>query len=127
MKGMFVNSDGCVPYAEAIVSGAKVIETRSRDTLWRLDGERVAVIRTRRGKAPTIIGYVTINGRMWCEARNFGAWRNGHLIPEGSKYDAGNRGKWLYFLDDPEECKPYPLPADAVRHGRSWAEFAICR
>ena len=63
MIGIFVNSDGCVPYADAIVGGYKRIETRNRDMLRDLVGKKVAVIRTRRGKNPTIVGYVTIDSK----------------------------------------------------------------
>lgn len=123
MKGIFVNSDGCVPYAEAIVSGAKTIETRNRNMLRQLVGERVAVVRTRRGKHPTIVGYVTIHTLFFVEAYAFDKWRRFTLIPEGSKYDVHGKGKWMYALEDPEKCEPYPLPANAVRHGISWCEW----
>lgn len=124
MFGIFVNSDGCIPYADAIVSGIKPIETRNKDVLWRLDGERVAVVRTRRNKMPTVVGYVTINGRMFCEAKYFESYRSVTLIPKGSRYDCHGKGKWFYYLENPQRCAPYPLPKDAVRHGRSYCEFA---
>lgn len=123
--GIFVNSDGCVPYADAIVSGIKPIETRGKDVLWRLDGCRVAVVKTRRGKNPTIVGYVTINGRMFCESKYWESYRSATLIPKGSKYDCHGKGKWLYYLENPQKCEPYALPKDAVRHGRSWCEFQL--
>lgn len=123
MKGMFVNSDGCIPYADAIVWGMKPVETRNRDMLRPLVGERVAVVRTKRGKNPTIVGYVNVDSG-WCIN---GKWldenRNKTLIPPGSKYDSGGRPKWCYFLSDPQSCEPFALPEDAVRHGRSWVEF----
>lgn len=121
MYGIFVNEDGGIPYAQAIVAGNKKIETRSRNMLRPCVGKRVAIVRTRRGKNPTIVGYADI---VWSE-RNGEPWMHNHrhmtLIPEGSKYDIGVR--WCYFLSNPEKCQPYPLPADAVRHGRSWCEF----
>ena len=123
MYGIFVNEDGGIPYAQAIVEGRKPIETRSKAMLRQLVGERVAVIRTRRGKSPMVLGYVDIVG----DAHRNGKWmdenRNLTLIPPGSKYDANGWAKWCYFLSNPEKCEPYPLPADAVRHGRSWCEF----
>lgn len=125
MFGIFVNSDGCIPYADAIVSGIKPIETRSKDVLWRLDGERVAVVKTRRGKKPTIVGYVTIDGRFFCEAQYFESYRSVTLIPRGSRYDCHGKGKWLYYLHNPQKCEPYPLPKNAVRHGRSYCEFDL--
>ena len=123
MYGIFVNENGCIPYAQAIAHGAKAIETRGRNMLKALIGERVAVIRTRRGRAPHIVGYVTIERA----ERESAEWLDKHrdltLIPPKSEYDVQTGGKWCYFLRDAETCVPYPLPTDAVRHGRSYAEF----
>ena len=49
--------------------------------------------------------------------------RDQHLIPPGSCFDATGRGKWCYKMADAETCEPYPLPASALRHGMSWAEW----
>jgi len=125
MIGIFVNSDGCVPYADAIVGGYKRIETRNRDMLRDLVGKKVAVIRTRRGKNPTIVGYVTIDSKAFANVKEFELVRQYTLIPPGSKYDVHGKGKWLYSLRDAEQCEPYALPMDAVRHGRSWCEFTV--
>lgn len=123
MKGMFVNSNGCVPYAEAIVEGVKTIETRNRNMLDKLVGEQVAVVRTRRGKRPTIVGYVYVKFSKFLSPETFEIYRDDTLIPAGSKYDCNGKGKWCYFLRDAERCEPYPLPENAVRHGISWVEF----
>lgn len=123
MKGIFVNENGRVPYAQAIAQGYKPIETRSRDMLRDLVGERVAVVRTKRGKAPTVLGYVDIVAKEFCPAEDFDLYREQTLIPTGSKYDVNGRGKWMYHLANAERVNSFPLPADAVRHGRSWCEF----
>lgn len=122
-QGIFVNEDGGVRYAEAIVGGYKPIETRNKNMLSDLVGLRVAVIRTRRGKNPMVVGYVDITD----SAHRSGKWmdenRNLTLIPPGSKHDNNGGAKWCYFLANPERCDPFPLPAGTVRHGRSWCEF----
>lgn len=123
MKGIFVNEDGGIRYAQAIVEGHKPIETRSRHMLRQCVGDRVAVIRTRRGKGPHIVGYATIAGAEFWTAQELDERRDLTLIPEGSRYDCKGRGKWCYRMTDPETCDPFPLPSDAVRHGRSWCEF----
>ena len=125
MKGIFVNqlSASGVPYADAIVSGYKTIETRNRDMLSQLVGEHVAIIKTVRGKTPTIVGYVTIHSKVFADANQFEHIREFTLIPRGSKYDCTTRGKWCYGLNGAERCEPYALPKDAVRHGRSWCEW----
>lgn len=121
MLGIFVNEDGGIHYADAIVRGYKTIETRNRNTLKAVVGERVAVVRTRRNKRPVVVGYVSIPFGLWYGNGLLEHMREQTLIPPGSKYD--KRNGWGYRLEDPEPCDPYPLPSDAVRHGRSWCEF----
>ena len=123
MAGIFVNENGGIRYAEAIVKGIKLAETRNRDMLSKLVGERVAIVRTRRGKKAEVIGYVTIMHKQFCFMEHFRDLEKYHLVPEGSKYDATSKGKWLYWMDGAEECTPFPLPSDAVRHGMSWCEY----
>lgn len=125
MKGIFVNEDGIMPYANLIIQWTKLVETRNRNMLKRCVGDTVAVIRTKRGNPPTIIGYVRIVKAEWYpqEVVNGKTMRNLTIIPEGSKYDSGPNGKWCYLLRDAEPCKPYILPANATRHGRSWCEW----
>ncbi len=126
MKGIFVNNeDGIVRYADAIVEGFKTVETRNRNMLSACVGERVCIISTRSGKKPVVIGSVVITHafpmtRAWLEEN-----RKQTLIPKGSKYDNNGEGKWCYFLADPVRfgIHSYPLPDNAVRHGRSWCEW----
>jgi len=112
MYGIFVNEDGRVPYAQAIVQGYKPIETRSKDMLRDLVGKRVAVIRTRRGKAPTVLGYVDILAKEFCPADQFDLYREQTLIPPMSEYDVNGKGKWMYHL---EQRTCHPLPAAGRR------------
>lgn len=123
MKAMFVQETAGVRYATAIVQGYKPIETRNKNMLSALIGERVAVIRTGRQGKPTVVGYVTIDGALFLGKAWLDANRNKTLIPEGSRFDCKNSGKWCYFLSNPEECEPFVLPSSAIRHGRSWCEF----
>ena len=125
MKGIFVNEDGGVRYAWAIVGGLKTIETRSRNMLSALVGERVAIIRTHRHSNPIVLGYATISGSSFCKAADFQRFWTEHLVPVGSQYDATDKGKWFYHMTDAERCTPYPLPSSAVRHGRSWCEWEV--
>ena len=123
MKAFFCENTQGVKYADLIVMGLKRAETRNKHTLRQLIGERVAVVRTRKGKKPEVIGYITISDAFWCKKEDFGSYQNWHLVPPGSKYDATDSGKWLYVLENPETCMPYELPSNAVRHGYSWCEF----
>lgn len=123
MKGIFVNENGCIPYARLIAEGYKKIETRSKNMLSACVGERVAIVRTRRHKAPLILGYATIVRSTFCKAEEFQQYFDLHLVRPGTAYDCKGRGKWFYWMEDAQECEPYPLPSSAVRHGRSWCEF----
>ena len=122
MKGIFVNEDGGIRYANAIVDGVKKIETRSRNVLKPLVGERIAIVRTRQGKYTMIIGYATITRATLQSYEWLNKNRHLTLIPEGSKYDH-SPARWCYWMESAHRCKPYPLPKDTVRHGRSWCEF----
>ena len=107
-----------MPYADLIVKGIKTIETRSRNMLSACVGERVAIIRTIRGKKPEVIGYADIYQHEL--SKYMASDVIDTFVPHGSKY-CDNRH--FYYLSWATECKPYPLPKDAVRHGRSWCEF----
>lgn len=123
MSGIFVNENGCIHYAQLIVDGVKIAETRNRNMLDALIESRVAIVRTRRGKHPMVIGYVNICGYTFVNAEEFRKYEKYHCVPEGSSYDVHGKGKWLYWLDGAERCDPFPLPNDAIRHGRSWCEY----
>ena len=58
-----------------------------------------------------------------CKQSDFQKYNGLHCVPIGSKYDAGSKGKWLYFLEDPQTVFPYELPANVTRHGFSWCEW----
>lgn len=127
MYGIFVNERGAGRYATWLVNGSKTIETRSRDMLSALVGKRVAIVKTHKGTVPfcgpVVVGYVTITRKLFCPAADFQTYFEQHLVRPGTVYDATGRGKWMYFVSDSEACDPFPLPANAVRHGRSWCEF----
>lgn len=123
MEGIFVNENGCIKYAQLIVSGIKTIETRNRNMLKCLVGKRVAIVRTRRGKLPMVVGYVDIVDAAFCPYRLYDEYRDQTLVPVGSKYDVHGNGKWFYFLENAEKCDPFPLPQAAIRHGLSWCEY----
>lgn len=124
MYGIFVNDNEC-PYASYIAWGIKTIETRSKNMLSALVGHRVAVVRTSNTCKPYIIGYVDIVRASRENSAFLSENRNKTRIPVGSKYDTPER--WCYFLDNAETCLVYPLPKNAIRHGRSWCEWEEAR
>lgn len=123
MKGIFVHETRGVRYAWAIAHGYKTIETRSKNMLAACVGETVAIIRTRQGHNPDIIGFVDITRAEFCPASEFDKFRNQTLIPEGSRFDCHGKGKWFYHLENAEAYFSQPLPENVVRHGRSWCEW----
>lgn len=129
MKGFFINEKrvrygwGYLTYPEAIMLGIKTIETRNRNMLRSLVGERVAVVSTKSGRKPLVVGTVYISDAMFISADLWDMYREDTLVPPGSKFDNKGKGKWGYILEDAQECEPYPLPDNAVRHGLSWCEF----
>ena len=128
MYGIFVNEDER-PFATWIVDGSKTIETRTRDMLGRLLFLRVAIIRTKRGARPTVVGYATIQAKrhLLDNDRDHWLWYNTFRvlarIDYESKYAFLGKGKWLYYMTNAEACEPYELPSNAIRHGRAYAEF----
>ena len=128
MKAIYVHEKAGEYYAHWIVYGEKTIETRTRNVLLSLVGETVAVVCTRNGHAPEIVGFVDITRYEFCPETLFNMYRPDTMIPMFSKYNRlgtrdGKPGKWFYHLENARPCKPFPLPENAVRHGRSWCEF----
>lgn len=130
-KGFYVRNDGELRFADWIADGIKTVETRNRRTLDKLVAtsqcdEPVYIIRTQSGKPATVIGRCTLVGPYQCGANRFRceSVRQHHRVPEGCKYDVRDGGfKWLYDLWDVERVEPFPVPANAIRHGRVWCEW----
>lgn len=123
MYGIFVNENGGIHYAAAIAAGIKPWETRNKNMLAACVGHRVDVIRTHRGKRPVIIGQVDVTAAEFKTAEWLDNNRELTLVPPGSGYDCRGRGKWCYKLENAVACAPLELPADVIRHGRSYCEY----
>lgn len=124
MYGIFINEDKH-SWAIMIAVGRKTVETRSRNMLKNLVGERVALISTRRDRFPIIVGYATITRADHVGEEEFNSleWFSKHFVCDDDEYASNGYGKWCYTMSNAEVCDPYALPADAIRHGRSYAEF----
>lgn len=106
MKGININ-DRDTPFTELILNLVKLVETRERNTLKSLVGQRVGIIRTGRGKA-MLVGYVTIKDVIVYETvEAFRADEARHKVKAGSKYDIKPNGKkYGYVLEKPVRCEP---------------------
>ena len=87
-------------YADLIVDGHKTIESRNSDTLRPYVGKRVAIVRTRAGKAKAI-GEVTIGEPIVANKKQFRNMESHHLVPKGSTFDIKTPTKHMYPLSEP--------------------------
>lgn len=112
MKAININ-DRDFPFTDYILDGVKTVETREKETLKSLIGQRVGIIRTGRGKA-TLVGFVTISGVIKYETeREFRKDENKHMVKPESKYDIKST-KYGYTLSDPERCEPTMVTAKGI-------------
>ena len=130
MKAIYLRDGAWSNYGALIVNGVKTIETRNKNTLRSLVGERVAIAwsngRKHRKQNWEVIGYVTISGNSFCDGKDFDEFFFQHFVPVGDEfYPKDGKGKWFYYLADAEACDPYPLPSSVIRHGRSWCEWEV--
>ena len=113
------------PFLFWIMSGLKLYETRTRNTLRALVGQRVYLARTGRGR-PVVLCSVVIGDPIATRSRSaFAAFRKACCIAYRSQYDwqKSTKVKYLYPLLD---VQPVPVPftpPEGVRHGRVWMEY----
>lgn len=101
--GINVRSDkkAGIRYADEIVDGNKLYETRNTDSLRPYVGKRVAIVRTGEGPAKAI-GEVTVGEPVVADQDMFHKMRPHHLVPAGSAFDIKQGGqKYLYPMHDP--------------------------
>jgi len=111
VKGININCRE-VDYIELMFSG-KVIETRGKNTLKSLVGQRVGLIRTGCGKA-TLEGYADIIGVVvYRTLEEFRADYGRHLVKPGSKYDFKGI-KYGYVLNNVERCEPRKVTSRGI-------------
>ena len=113
------------PFVQWIMDRMKVYETRSRNMLGPLVGQRVLLSETGNGR-PIVRCSAVIRAARKVEHR--GVWnllRDSHCVPAGSTYDwtHATQCKWLYFLGDVQPVSDPFNPPEDVRHGRVWMEY----
>ena len=112
MIGVNVNSKS-IPYADLIIDGLKLYETRNSNSLKPYIGQRVAIVRTGAGKAQAI-GTVEIGEPLVVGPEQFRELQALHLVPEGSTFDIQPGGtKHLYPMRNPRRF----TQARPVGHG----------
>lgn len=120
---VFINCS-LFPFVFAIMSGMKLFETRTRNTLKSLIGKRVFLAETGKGK-PVVKCLATIDYMVRVD--NYKTWiqyRKQCFIKPRTLFDwsHGTRYKYLYHLTD---IQPVPefIPPEGFRHGRTWMEY----
>ena len=123
---VFINCKS-VPYVDMIISGKKLFETRNRNTLKSLAYNYVYIAETGKGCKPMIKAVaalmppVAITSRdMWRDLRRY------TRVPVKSEqeWNKNTNVKYIYELRCVQPVPvPFPLPDNAVRHGRVWAEY----
>ena len=112
------------PFIDQIIAGDKIFETRTRNTLGRMLGNRVLLAETGSGRplvrcSAKVKEIIAVYTREAWSKYTFGA-----CIQPGSEYDwkTGTKVKWLYWLTDVTPCDPF-TPPEGRRHGRVWMEY----
>jgi len=89
-----------IPFADLIVDGQKVYESRKSDSLRPYVNKSISIVRTGKGPAKAI-GSVEIGEPMIVDAKTFREMQDKHLVPEGSMFDIEAEGqKYLYPLSN---------------------------
>ena len=120
MYGIYINCRR-QHFVDWILSGAKQDETRPRDVLRALVGQRVWLIETGLG-APVVRGSALVESSRRVPYADEAARRAAGI--HGTPYDIPRGGeKGFYHLADVRPVAPFPVPAARINHGRSYTEF----
>lgn len=112
MKGININCRE-QDFVGEILSGKKVVETRNRNTLKSLVGQRVGLIKTGCGKA-MLMGYADIKCvTTWYTEEAFRADEVWHKVKRGSAYDIKDR-KYGYWFSNVERCVPREVASRGI-------------
>lgn len=121
MLGVYINCKG-TPFIDLILAGRKTYETRTRDVLRSLIGQRVALIQTGTGR-PTVRAYATIT-RSVTVASSDAAMRQAACIM-GTAYDIAPDGKKVFYqLENVKPVEPFQPVISGKNHGRSFCEIS---
>lgn len=122
---VWINSSSA-PFLDDICARLKPFETRSRNMLQSLVGQRVIFAESARGArlarcSAVIRSVFTVTSREQWEVL-----RPLHRVPVGNMYDwkPGTKIKYLYELSNIRILRPFRIPGKGIPHGRSWFEYS---
>lgn len=118
-----INSSSA-PFMTDIGALRKRLETRSRNMLHALVGQRVILAETRQGGYLAMYSAVIRSARAIRSRDEWDALRSLHRVPECSTYDwdDSTRVKWVYEIACLRRLRPFMVP-EGFRHGRTWMEY----
>ena len=100
-------------FADDIVAGKKIIETRNSPSMDSLVGKRIKIIRTTGvGDEAMVIGEATVGDPIFYKTEaDFYKDYEKHLVPRHSSFKFTSKGKWGYPMLNAEKYdKPYKAP-----------------
>ena len=115
-----------IPFLDLIIGRRKPWETRTRNMLRALVGQRSYLAETGNGR-PLVRCSAVIGDPLVIRSReDWELYREACGIPAGSDYDwhPWTRTKYLYPLLDVVACDPF-RPPEGIRHGRTWMESIL--
>lgn len=120
---VWVNSSSA-PFLDDICARLKPLETRSRNMLGSLVGQRVTLAESAHHRRLARCTAVIRSVHAVYTREEWDALRPLHRVPVGNMYDwkPGTRVKYLYELTDLRRLRPFRI-MEYIPHGRSFAEF----
>lgn len=122
---VFINCD-TAPFMADIMHLLKQLETRGKDMLRQLAGQRVLLAESSRSAPPVVRCAVTIgHARTITSRAEWDALRPLHRVPVGNPYDwtPATKVKHAYPLKDLTPIETPFIPPEDVRHGHVWMEY----
>lgn len=112
------------PFMADIGDLLKRLETRSRNMLRSLVGQRVILAETRQGGYLAMYTVVIRSARPVRSREEWDDLRPLHRVPVGNPFDwqEGDRVRWVYELSGLRRLQPFLVP-EGRRHGRTWMEY----
>lgn len=120
---VWINSSSA-PFMDDIGALLKRLETRNRDMLGFLVGQRVILAESKNGQRLARYSVVIRSARQVFSRDEWEALRPLHRVPVGNQYDwkPGTKVKYLYELSDLRRIRPFRVP-EGIPRGRTGTEI----
>lgn len=121
---VWINSSSA-PFLDDICARLKPYETRSKNMLGALVGQRVIFAESARGARLARCSGVIKSVLTVTSPEQWEALRPMHRVPVGNMYDwkPETKIKYLYEFANIRILRPFRIP-EGIPHGRSWMEYS---